>query len=88
MTAMNIVITENEIVAALAEAARGSTPDEARTVTEMSASTGFGTEKVRKALKQVQATGRLTVHQVKRVALDGALRTAPAYTILPAKKKG
>lgn len=82
-----IVITESEIVQALSAAAAGQGPEEARTVAELMADTGLSVEKIRNALKAMQSAGRLTVHSVKRPALDGTMRHAPAYTVTPAPKR-
>lgn len=77
----SIVITEAELLDALAEAARGVEPSEARTGPELMAATGFPEKRLRAALKALQAQGRLDVHQVTRQSLDGRAIRVPAYTV-------
>ena len=80
-------ITEAEILNALAAAASGNAPSEAKTMTELQDETGVSPLKVQRALKEYQKQGRLAAHRVQRAAIDGTLRWVPAYTILPAKRK-
>lgn len=79
-------ITEAEILEALANAAAGSAPSEAKTMTELADEAGVTSLKVQRALKHYQKQGRLASHRVQREAIDGTFRWVPAYTILPAKK--
>lgn len=80
-------ITESEIMAALAAAAAGDAPDEARTSQEMATAAGVSVRHVVAALKLFQAQGRLHVHRVMRMALDGRRATVAGYTITPAAKR-
>jgi len=77
-------ITESELLEALASAS--TAPDDARTVQEMVAATGYGEDKIRRALKVFHASGRLVPHRVRRVAIDGRNGIVSAYTILPPPK--
>ena len=82
-----VSITEGELIAALAEAARGSAPEDARTIQELATEYGMPLKRVRAALHALNVAGRLAVHRVTRAALDGRQASVPAYTILPAKAK-
>lgn len=81
-----VTITESELLDALAQAARGAGPEEARTCPELAAATGLSDKRIRAALKALQVQGRLVVHRVLRENLAGASQPVPAYTILPVKK--
>jgi DNA-binding Lrp family transcriptional regulator len=78
-------ITEAELLNALAAAAPGKAPREAKTLTELSEETEVSPLKVQRALKEYQKQGRLVAHRVQRMAIDGTQRQVPAYTILPKK---
>lgn len=77
-------ITEAELLDALATAATGSAPEDARTVSEMAAATGIHERRIRVALRVLTAEGRVGVHTVTRRALDGRMSRVPAYTVAPA----
>lgn len=77
-----MTITEAEILEALALV--GNAPDDARTVQEMVAATGYDERKIRRALQVFHAAGRLTAHRVHRAAIDGRNSVVAAYTIAPA----
>lgn len=81
-----IVITEAEILDALAAAAKGTGPKSAKTIAEMADDTRRSLPKVRTALARLKRDGRLVVHQVIREGLDGRQCRVSAYTILPKKK--
>lgn len=85
--AKRLSITQNEILDALAKAARGNAPADARTMLELVATTTVRRDRLLTALKLIAAQDRLMVHQVTRTALDGRQAKVPAYTILP-KKRG
>ena len=78
-----MTITENELLDALAKAASGSAPENARTVQELASTAGVSTAKVLRTLKTFQAQGRLAVHRVPRARMDGVVQPVPAYSILP-----
>ena len=80
-------ITETEILEALATAAAGSAPGEAKTSAELAEAHSLTPQKVNRALKHYQKLGRLRHHRVQREAIDGTMRWVAAYTILPAKRK-
>jgi hypothetical protein len=80
-------ITEAELHEAVAAAAKGSEPADARTGVEICAATGMDVRKLRMSLHALQAAGRLVVHKVTRQALDGRMSKVAAYTILPPPKK-
>lgn len=82
MAAVNS-ITEAEILDAIAATARGSGPKEARTLTEIAEASGMGDKRVRRALKQLKAQGRLVRHVVMRPRLDDTLFPCSAFTIKP-----
>lgn len=83
---MAISVNEAELLDALAKAAAGSAPEDARTVQELAAAAGVSKGKVADTLRLFQAQGRLGIHRVPRARLDGQVQPVPAYTILPAKK--
>jgi len=78
-----LTITESELLDALAASQHSTAPEDARTVEQLRVVTGWGDGKMRRMLKQIQAEGRLTVHQVTRPGLDGRMYARPAYTITP-----
>lgn len=84
--ASSLSITEAELLDALASAARGDAPEEARTTQELADEAGVPARKVNAALRALHRQGRLVSHRVIRVGVDGRLAPVPAYTILPVKK--
>jgi len=85
--AQRLAISAAEILDALASAAKGSAPSEAKTVRELQdVMGGIHHQRVRDALHILAAQGRLGVHRVTRTALDGRSSSVPAYTILPKKR--
>lgn len=76
-------ITEAEVLAALAAAAPGNGPEEARTQTEIAKASGVGVKKVREAMQILKAQGRLMTHRVTRTRLDDTTYPCSAFTILP-----
>ena len=76
-------ISEAELLDALASASRGVGPEDARTVAEIREDTGFSREKVMAALHASRKAGRLVLHHVERVGIDGRRARVPAYTITP-----
>lgn len=83
---MAIRVTEADLLDALAAASKGTAPSDARTAQEMADAAGITAPRVRKALRQLQAQGRLATHHVRRLDLSGRPQTLPGYTILPVKK--
>lgn len=79
-------VTESELLDALAKAAGGSAPEDARTMQELADAAGCSRRKVQDTLRMFQTQGRLRVHRVRRTRLDGVVQPVPAYTILPAKR--
>lgn len=79
-----IAITEAELLAALADAARGTEPEDAKTTAEMAESAGIAPKRVLAALKVLHRAGRLQAHRVVRVGIDGRAAKVSAYTVLPA----
>ncbi len=86
---MAIVITEAELLDALAAAQPGKGPANALTVSEMqrAMTVRIGSERIHKALRELQSQGRLLVHRVSRMRLDGQMGPVPAYEVLPPMKK-
>lgn len=84
---MASVITQNELLEALAAAVPSGGPADARTVGEMSAETGLQEFKIRQALKILLTQQRLTAHRVHRDSIDGRKMSVPAYTIAPVRKR-
>lgn len=78
----SVVITQAELLEALATAAHGDAPEDAKTVHELT-TPAISVRRVRDSLRILQAQGRLQVHRVVRPALDGRASIVPAYTILP-----
>jgi hypothetical protein len=75
-------ITTEEILAALEEATRHPEyPDGAFTVRELMQRTGWGEERVRRALRVIKDAGRLQVVKPPREALSGAMLPTVAYII-------
>lgn len=84
--ASHLRITEAELLDALAVAARGNAPENARTVPELAEETGMHQNRIRKALHAFKLAGRLLVHPIYREALDGRRAKTTGYTIAPAPK--
>lgn len=76
-----ITVTKNELLEALAEAAKGSSPKEAKTVQELSEETKLGIPIIRKALQAYARAGRLSVYRVQRTGISGVAGWVPAYLI-------
>lgn len=83
---MATVVTENELVEALT-AAR-TAPSAARTVREMAKLTGWSHDKISQEIGHLAMQNRIEVHYVVRPDVTGRPSRRPAYTILPAPKKG
>ena len=82
-----IEVTEAEVWDAIAEAACGLAPANARTADELSQAIGCSPSAIHKALKALHRQGRLHVHHVTRMRIDGRRCSSPAYTVTPAKRK-
>lgn len=82
-----VTVTQAELLDALAEAMQGAAPSDAMTVGEMASAKGIHAGRIRKALQQLKADGRLVVHRVTRLDIGDRPQQVMAYTILPAKKK-
>jgi transcription initiation factor IIE alpha subunit len=83
----SIVITESEILDALAAAAPGRGPKEARTILEMEEETGIDARKIRRALRLLKANNRLATHRIQRERLNGTSMTYVGFTVLPPQRK-
>lgn len=81
-----MTITEAELLDALA-AAVPKGPQNALTLKELSQRTRLDERKVRVALQQFAAAGRLQRHKIQRERLNGTPMTYIGFTILPAKKR-
>lgn len=82
----SVVITQNEILDALAAAYPTRGPKEALTLSELESATEIPIRRLRAALQQLNRQGRLGVHKVRRPALDGRMAVVPGYTILSAPR--
>lgn len=82
---MATVITQNELLEALAEA--NAAPAEARTVTEIVKLTGWNKIKVRDAIGRLALQNRISVHKVVRIGIDGRNARVTAYAILPPSER-
>lgn len=74
-------LTANEILEALQEAAATlpENPDDAYSVVELCAATGWGNRRVLDHLKSLKALGLIGHVQVRREGLDGRLSRVIAY---------
>lgn len=81
-----VVISEADILDALAAAAPGDGPKEARTLRELARDQRISERRVREALRVLQQQGRLKPHKVNRPRLDGSPFTCTAFTITPKKR--
>lgn len=79
-------ISESELLDALAAAAVGSSPEEAKTAGELAEAFGLSHPAARKALAVLKKQGRLQVHTVSREGIDGRLSRIAGYTIAPKRK--
>jgi hypothetical protein len=82
-----IAITEDEVLEALAIAAPGRAPENARTTEELALAAGVSHDVVNSRIRALSREGRVMVHTVYRENVVGKRIQKPAYTILPAKKK-
>lgn len=82
-----IAITESELLDALAAAVPSKGPDDAKTLKEIAQASGLDERKVRVALQQLQAQGRLQTHRIQRERLNGHPMTYVGFTILPQQRK-
>ena len=78
-----IRITESELIDALAAAASGDAPEEAKTAQELATETGVVLSTTQKALRALFQQGRLQTYRVRRIGMDGRNTLVPAYTITP-----
>lgn len=78
-------VTEADLLEAL-QRAMTKPVGEAPTVGELAVGTGQSVPTVRRALRDMQAAGRLEVLRVRRLALDGVERQVPGYRIKAAPK--
>lgn len=82
---MAIGISEAELLDALALAAPGAAPENARTAEELAVAAGVSKDVVRSRIALLHRAGRVVVHTARRPNVLGKLVPKPAYTILPAK---
>lgn len=80
-------ITTNELLDALAASANGTGPEDARTADDLAREANVGIEAIRTGLRELQRQGRLVVHRIRRLAIDGVNRPTVAYTVTPPPKK-
>jgi hypothetical protein len=78
-----LVITQAELLEALASAVKGTAPEDAKTVQQLAAETNMAVWQVQKALRALHAQKRLQCYRVPFVGIDGRHGKVPAYTILP-----
>lgn len=79
-----ITVTRADLLEALAAAAQGNAPEDAKTVQQLAAETNMAVWQVQKALRALHAAKRLQCYRVSFVGIDGRNGKVPAYTILPA----
>lgn len=80
--------TTNDILEAISAAVTVSAdPDGAATKNEIVAASGLSEGMVTQRLMGLKREGRLEVVRVKREAIDGNMRSAPAYRVLPVARK-
>jgi hypothetical protein len=82
--APRITITESDVLAAIV--AVSEAPEDARTMVEIAAASGWSRGKVRQDMEKLNREGRVLVHRVVRRKLDGGTQIVPAYTLAPSKK--
>lgn len=80
-----ITVTTQDLLDALVTASNA--PDAARTVSELAETHGLSRLAIKRALTAYQRAGRLRLHKVRRMAIDGRLSVVTAYTIAPAPRK-
>lgn len=81
-------ITENELLAALADASQQPAPPDAMTADELQAALGIGRTTLRRRLALLKQQGRLLVWHTTRPDVAGRPHGMPAYTIKPAVPNG
>lgn len=81
---MATVITQNELLEALAQA--NAAPAEARTVTELATISNMTKDRVKDAIGKLAMQDRIEVHMVPKRSIDGRNVRVPAYAIKPAPK--
>lgn len=81
-------ISVAEILAELEAASKqADAPDGYLTIAEIERATGWGEKKVRAALRDAKALGRLMVTTARRATLRGTLHPVPVYRVTASKRK-
>ena len=80
-----VTVTTQDLLDALVTTS--TAPDAARTISELAEEHGLSRAAIKRALTAYQRAGRLRLHKVRRVAIDGRLSVVTAYTIAPAPRK-
>ena len=81
-----IRVTENELLAALADA-RPDAPPDAMTSGEIAKHLGLQRTAVKQRLQRLHREGRLVIWKTRRVDMSGREQVVPAYTIKSEKKR-
>lgn len=80
------VITQAELLDALAEAMGSRGPAEAKTIMEITRATGLGEKRIRAALQSLKEAGRLRKHRILRPRLDDVLVPVWGFTVAPRRR--
>ena len=78
---MAMVISESELLEALASSLSTKGAAEARTLRDLQRETGIGDKRLRRALCAMQDDGLLELHWVRRDGLNGRPQLVPAYAL-------
>lgn len=84
---MATMITEAELLEALAATVPGNAPEDARTSRELRQELHVGDHTLRRVLTSLAESGRLRVHRVTRRSFDGRFVPVQAYTVLPKRAR-
>jgi len=76
---------ENDLLSALSELLSQDTLQDGKGMTfrEIQSITGHSKQALRRLLMRLHEEGRLRSDRVRRIAIDGTLRTVPAYWVVP-----
>lgn len=76
--------SQNVILEAIREAMQRTPANDGApviNVDELRAATGWGAQRARAAIKAMIREGRMELTHVQRAAMDGSIRTVPAYRL-------
>jgi translation initiation factor 2 alpha subunit (eIF-2alpha) len=74
-------VTTDDILDAILEAMNTHVTEEGSTITELCSQTGYGVDKVRKAVKDLLVQGKWEATRVRRTDMSGRMVVVPGYRV-------